>query len=341
MKRPVYIILASIGLLIAVGIAVSAFLLYSELQTPYYGARTAETYIDIRKGAAANEIADLLVQNEILKRRIPFLIYLRYTDMGRQIQAGEYRFQEPETPMRIAQRLVHGDVYFRSITIPEGLTANETIALLTGNGLGNISEMERALLKTEWIQDLDSNAENLEGYLFPETYRFGRKADSEAMVKTMVDQFRKQISRILKESAAPAGWNIRRIVILASMIEKEAMQTEERPQIASVLVNRLRRQIPLACDATIIYAMKLAGTYRGNLSKADLEMVSPYNTYLHADLPPGPIANPGADSLRAALNPAETDYLYYVSRNDGTHQFSKNWRDHAQAVNKYQRSRRR
>jgi UPF0755 protein len=337
LKRRLSIILVPTALLMAIGIAAFGVWLHSELETPYYGARAPEEFIDIPKGATANEIADILTQSGILKRRIPFLIYLRYADMGRQIRAGEYKFHAPETPKGIARRLVRGDVYFRSITIPEGFTARETIELLAENGLGSIAEMERALLRTDWIQDLDSKAKNLEGYLFPETYHFGRKTDSETIVKTMVEQFRRQISKLLKESPPKAGWNISRIVILASIIEKEVMRSEERPLVASVLINRLKRGIPLACDATIIYAMKLAGTYKGNLSKADLQMKSPYNSYLHPDLPPGPIANPGADSLRAALNPADTDYLYYVSRNDGTHQFSKNWRDHTKAVNKYQR----
>jgi UPF0755 protein len=320
------------------GLAGFGIWLNSELNAPYYKAHTSETYVDIPRGVNTKDIASRLVKSGILKTRLPFMLFVRYRGLGRRIQAGEYRFSQATTPKQIAQRLVHGDTYVRSITVPEGLTAFETIELLAKNGVGNRLEMEQALLKTEWIQDLDPNAQNLEGYLFPETYRFGRKADSETIIKTMVQQFRIRISKAMEQYPLPDRWNLSRIVILASMIEKEMKKPEEGPLIASVYYNRLDRRMPLACDATIIYAMKLAGIYEGRLGKADLRRESPYNSYLHLNLPPSPIANPGSTSLRAALNPARTDYLYYVSRNDGTHQFSKDFRSHQNAVNRFQKS---
>jgi UPF0755 protein len=155
----------------------------------------------------------------------------------------------------------------------------------------------------------------------------------------MVSQFRNRIGRLLAAAPLPAGWKLRQIVTLASMIEKEAGTAEERRLVSSVLANRLRRKIPLACDPTIIYAMKQAGTYQGNLRRTDLAMASPYNSYLHPGLPPGPIANPGGDSLAAALSPAVSDYLYYVARNDGTHHFSKDLQSHLEAVTRYQKRR--
>lgn len=336
MRRLLPIIVAAIIFSIVI-LAASGIWLYSELETPYYGTRTAETFVDIPRGATTAEMADLLVDSGILRARMPFKIYLRFADMGRRIQAGEYRFSQAATPKQIAQRLVRGDVYFRSITVPEGLTADETIELLAKNGIGNRAELERAMLQTDWIRDLDPAALNLEGYLFPETYRFRRKTDSEAAITAMVQQFRVRLAQIQALYPAGAGWSVSRIVILASMVEKEVKKPEEGPIVASVLVNRLEKGMPLGCDATIIYAMKLAGTYEGRLSRADLEMESPYNTYLHLNLPPGPISNPGASSLRAALNPAKSDYLYYVSRNDGTHQFSKDFRSHQHAVDRFQK----
>ena len=153
----------------------------------------------------------------------------------------------------------------------------------------------------------------------------------------MVSQFHRQIGFLLDKAPLPPGWNLSRIVILASMIEKEARIPEERRLVASVLVNRLRKRMLLACDPTIIYALKLAGTYDGNLRKVDLSLDSPYNSYLKPGLPPGPIANPGSESLLAALTPADSDYFYYVSRNDGTHVFSKDLRSHQQAVSRYQK----
>jgi UPF0755 protein len=309
----------------------------AELESPYYGAQAGEVFIDMPRHSNANQIADLLVREGVLRYRIPFILYVRLRNLGRHIQAGEYRFADPATPVQIAQRLVKGDVSFISITIPEGLTAHETIELLAKSGLGEPDALQQHLARTDWIRDLDPHARNLEGYLFPETYRFNHKADSEEIIKTMVDQFRKRMARVMALYPARPGWTVPRIVILASMIEKEAKRVEEGPLVASVLINRIEKKMPLGCDATIIYAMKLAGTYEGNLRKSDMAMESPYNSYIHLNLPPGPIANPGEHSLRAALNPAQTNYYYYVSRNDGTHQFSKDFASHQNAVNRFQR----
>jgi UPF0755 protein len=315
--------------------------LHIDLDTPYYGAPSEEVFIEIPKRANSGQIADLLVDAGVLHYRFPFVLYLRYTGLGRRVQAGEYRFAEPAAPRLVAQRLAKGDVTFRSITIPEGLTARETIDLLAKNGFGETGAMERLLLRTDWIKDIDPKARNLEGYLFPETYRFSRKADAETVLQMMVQQFRKRIVKITAAYPPRPDWTIRRILILASMIEKEAKRTEEGPIVASVLINRLDTRMPLSCDATIIYAMKQAGTYEGRVGKAGLSMESPYNSYTHIDLPPGPISNPGENSLRAALNPAHTNYFYYVSRNDGTHQFSKDLATHQHAVDRFQKNGRR
>jgi UPF0755 protein len=319
-------------------LVVTGIWLHSELAAPYYHNPAPEAFVDIPRGASITETADLLVHFGILRTRLPFLFYLRYANSGRHIQAGEYRFTEAATPKQIAQRLLHGDVFYRSLTVPEGLTAEEIFDLIEKSGLGNRAEMEQAFEKTEWIRDLAPNARNLEGYLFPETYRFNRKADSETIIKAMVNQFRIKIAKTLEVHPLRAGWTISQIVILSSMIEKEVKKPEEGPMVASVLINRLDRKMPLACDATIIYAMKLAGNHKGRLGRTDLGMDSPYNSYLHLNLPPGPICNPGVASFRAALNPAITEYLYYVSRNDGTHQFSKDFTSHLRAVDKFQRS---
>jgi UPF0755 protein len=331
-------IVTAVVLFIIAGSAAIGVWIWRELKIPYYQAGDKETFIEIPRGSNSTQVAGLLVDSGILHSRLPFIIYIRHTDIGRHIQAGEYRFSGKATPEEIAHRLARGDVYYRSITVPEGLTARETIDLLAKNGLGNPIEMEQALLNVEWIKDLDPNARNLEGYLFPETYRFGRKTDSDTIIKTMVVQFRSKISEILKQYSLPPDWSVSQVVILASMIEKEVKKPEEGPLVASVLTNRLEKKMPLACDATIIYAMKLAGTYEGRLSKSDLKMQSPYNSYTHLNLPPGPISNPGSGSLRAALNPARTDFLYYVSRNDGTHKFSSDFRSHINAVARYQKS---
>ena len=327
-----------------VSLAIAALLLslpvlwvWAELTTPFYAASESEAFVEIPKGATSRLIADLLADARVLNSRIPFLLYLRWTGSGRLMQAGEYRFFEPATPTRVAERLIHGDVFYMSVTVPEGLTAVETVALLTRHNLGNREEMERALLRTEWIHDLSPRALNLEGYLFPDTYRFTRKVTSEEIVRAMVDQFRSRYRSLLTDHPLPEGWTADRIVRLASIVEKEVSSQEERVLVASVLKNRLQKGMPLACDPTIIYALKLAGKFDGNIRKIDLSIESPYNTYVHSGLPPSPIANPGLGSLSAALSPSQSDYLYFVSRNDGTHQFSKDLKSHQAAVHRFQR----
>ena len=328
---PVAIIL---GLLLLAG--ASGLWLRRELATPYFGGGT-ECFVDIPHGGGTGSIAEALTTAGVLHHKLPFILYVRWAGLGRRLQAGEYRFSNQAQPSQIAQRLVQGDVFFRTITIPEGLTAKETIGLVVRNGLGNEREMEELLYRVDWISDLDSHAGSLEGYLFPETYRLSRQATSEDILRVMVAQFRLRISVLLAAAPLPNGWNIPQILTLASIIEKEAKTAKERRLVASVLVNRLRLKMPLDCDPTVIYALKQAGAYDGNLRKADMAIPSPYNTYTRIGLPPGPIANPGADSLLAALAPARTDYLYYVSRNDGTHHFSKDLRSHLMAVARYQK----
>lgn len=308
-----------------------------ELRTPYYGSLTAETFVDIPHGAAPGTIATALARAGVLHARLPFLLYVRWSNSTRRLQAGEYRFTSPAKPEQIVQRLMRGDVFYISVTVPEGLTTRETVEHIAGEGLGQLKELENALLQTAWIRDLDPGARSLEGYLFPETYRFSRKVTSDEIVKAMVDQFKVRFARLTEAHPVPNNWTSSQIVILASMIEKEVKSPQERPLVASVLVNRLERGMQLACDPTIIYALKLAGTYEGNIRKADLGIDSPYNTYIHTGLPPGPIANPGEESLRAALAPQKTDFLYFVSRNDGTHQFSKDLQSHLSAVARFQK----
>jgi UPF0755 protein len=329
--------------LLGIGVMLSALLggcvlwLWHEFATPYYGGAPGETYIEIPRGAGTGAIAQSLKASGALHAKLPFILYVRWTGIGKRLQAGEYRFADAARPTEIVRRLVQGDVCYRTITIPEGLTARETVQLLARGGFGSAGELEALLGRVDWIADLDAQAGSLEGYLFPETYRFPRRAGSEDVLKAMVAECRSRVSRLLAASPLPPGWTLSRIVVLASLIEKEAQNADERRLVSSVLVNRLRKKIPLACDPTIIYALKQAGSYNGNLRKADLAIDSPYNSYLHQGLPPGPIANPGIDSFEAALAPATSDFLFYVSRNDGTHVFSRDLQSHLLAVARYQR----
>ncbi len=329
--------LTGLILMMLLSAAAFGFWLRSELGSAYRGFDGPESFVEISRGSGTQAIAASLKARGVLRYELPFILYVRWAGLGRRLQAGEYCFTLPARPVEIAQRLADGDIFYRSVTVPEGLTANETISLLAKGGFGNLREMEALVARTDWISDLDKDATSLEGYLFPETYRFSRRSNSEEILKAMVSQFRRQISALLEIAPLPEGWTLPRIVILASLIEKEAKTQEERRLVASVLVNRLRKRMHLGCDPTIIYALKLAGTYNGNLRKVDLSLDSPYNSYLKLGLPPGPIANPGSKSLHAALAPATSDYLYYVSRNDGTHVFSRDLRSHQIAVSRYQK----
>ncbi len=332
----IFRIIAASALTLILVLGICVWWLQHDLSTPYFSSGDPEVFVEIPKGATTRNIAELLADAGVLRNRLPFVVYLRWTGEGRRLQAGEYRFSGPATPPEIIHRLIRGDVFFNTITIPEGLTAHEIIDLIASSKLADAVELENLLGKTAWIRDLAPAAGNLEGYLFPDTYRLPRKAGSEDILKAMTDQFKEKMKKILAEHPLPEGWNIAGIVTLASMVEKEVKTASERPLVASVLRNRLEKGMPLGCDPTVIYALKIAGKFDGNIRKPDLRISSPYNTYVHTGLPPGPIASPGADSLIAALSPAKTEYLYFVSRNDGTHQFSRDFKTHQAAVQQYQ-----
>jgi UPF0755 protein len=330
-------LLLSLLLLVVLAVAASAWWIRQEITSSYYAGPDEGAFVNIPRGAGPRTIANMLADAGVVRSALPFYLYVRWTGSGRHLQAGEYLFNSPATPPQVLDRIARGDIYFIAVTVPEGLTARETLELVARNGVGSLPEMTALLTRTEWIRDLAPHARNLEGYLFPETYRFTRAISSEEIVKSMVSQFRTQYEKLTRRFSAAPGWTTHRIVTLASLVEKESGKESERPLVASVFSNRLERGMPLACDPTIIYALKLAGRFDGNIRKPDLTMESPYNTYTHPGLPPGPIANPGASSLEAAIHPANTDYLFFVSRNDGTHQFSSDYRTHSLAVSRYQK----
>jgi UPF0755 protein len=330
-------LLASLVIFILTAAGVG-FWFFSELRRPYFGRPEGEVFVEIPRGATSSSIARQLADAGILRSRLPFVAYLRWSDLSRRLKAGEYRFAAAATPIEIARRIAAGDVYYLTIIIPEGLTARETVTLIAKSGIGKLNGLLAGLGRTDWIHDLAPGAKNLEGFLFPATYRGTRNMTSDEILQAMVAEFRARYAALSAQFPVPAGWNAEGIVTLASIVEKEVKAPEERPLVASVMLNRLKANMPLGCDATVIYALKIGEGFDGNLHKSDLAMESPYNTYTHRGLPPGPIASPGEASLRAALKPAVSDYLYYVSRNDGTHQFSTDYRSHELAVAKYQKS---
>jgi len=225
------------------------------------------------------------------------------------------------------------------VTFREGLTVREMAAVFESAGFGSAADFIAASRNAALIKDLDPEARDLEGYLFPDTYTLPRSATAVQLIERMVNRFQKAATPELRQAATARGLTLRQLVTLASLVEKETAKPDERPVVSGVYTNRLKIGMGLQCDPTVIYALMLAGRYDGNIRKGDLQIDSPYNTYRYAGLPPGPIAAPGEASLHAAANPADVPYLYFVSRNDGSHVFSTTLDEHNRNVNEFQRRR--
>jgi UPF0755 protein len=299
-----------------------------------------EVLFDITPGQDAETIARNLQREGLIRSKFSFLTGYRLFYSGQSLKAGEYVFHGPLSEREVLKKIIAGDIRLHSITIPEGLTCRETAKILSTLNFLDYAGLLQAMDNTALISGWDPQADNLEGYLFPETYRFSKNIQPEAVIETMVSQFKQQFRPEWHNQKTEMNMSIREIITLASLIEKETSLPEEKPLVSSVFHNRLDRSMRLACDPTIIYSLKKRNAFSGNLTKRHLSLDSPYNTYLYPGLPPGPIANPGAGSIKAALFPADTEYLYFVSRNDGSHKFSSTYREHVNAVNRYQKRRR-
>lgn len=296
-----------------------------------------EMFFEVEKGKKVEEIAQSLKENGIIKKKWPLLLGYKLFFSSKSIKAGEYRFRFPISSKEVLKTLIEGKAYLHPITIPEGLTRREIAEHLDALSFVNKEEFLKVSLDTQKISLLDKEAKNLEGYLFPETYYFPRGISAERIVEAMVSEFKKTFQEEWKAKAREWGMNVREVVILASLIEKETSIPEEKKLISAVFHNRLKRGMKLDCDPTIIYILKEKGRFSGRLRTKDLRMDSPYNTYLYPGLPPGPICNPGRESIEAALQPSEEAYLYFVSKNDGSHHFSYTLSEHLKAVSKYQK----
>jgi UPF0755 protein len=258
------------------------------------------------------------------------------TGSGRRLQAGEYRFDRPSSAREVAGKIARGEVYVRPLTFPEGLTYKQMSVVYEARGFGPALEFVAAAKHGALVSAVDPEAKDLEGYLFPDTYKLPRSTTADLLVARMVAAFMKTLTPELIEKADARGLSVRQLVTLASIVEKETGNPDERPLVAAVYANRLKVGMGLQCDPTVIYALERAGRYNGNLTREDLQFDSPYNTYRHAGLPPGPIASPGRASLEAAVNPANVPYLYFVSKNDGSHAFAATLDEHNRNVQQYQ-----
>jgi UPF0755 protein len=332
MKRHLLVIL--VVTLAIVGGALA--LMIARVSQPYKGFEGREQFVDIPTGSGVAAIGRRLAAAGVIRDPVSFRYAVWLIGGSRSLKAGEYRFDRPMTPEEVARKLARGDVYLRQITFREGLTIRDMAALFEQEGFGSRQALVDAASHPDPIRGLDPAAADLEGYLYPDTYALPRRATAGTLVQMMVARFLKQVGGDLPQRAAAAGMNVHEAVTLASIIEKETGKADERPLVAAVYANRLKFGMGLQCDPTVIYALQRSGRDIRNLTREDLQYDSPYNTYRYAGLPPGPIASPGKASIDAALDPADVPYLYFVSRNDGSHAFATTLEEHNKNVFRWQ-----
>jgi UPF0755 protein len=293
---------------------------------------SAPKYVLLRPGWSVRHISNELHAQGVI-RSVPAFLLWHYVAQPRSLKAGEYKFDQPAAAVKVHDRLVRGDILIHTVVVPEGFNMFDVANALEAAGLGSKQEfLKVARENVSLISDLDPQARTLEGYLFPDTYQFTRTQSSGDMIAAMVRRFRQEAQAMELKS------DVHRVVTMASIVEKETAAADERPTVAAVYYNRLARNIALAADPSVIYASLLAGRYDGVIHVSDLQSDSPYNTYKHAGLPPGPIANPGRASLQAAMHPAQSDFLYFVSDNQGRHRFARTLDEHSRNVAAYRRA---
>jgi UPF0755 protein len=333
-KRVLRRALVALVLLAVVSAGGGGYLLWNRMHEPFRGF-TGERFVEIPQGDGSRAIARRLVEAGVVADPWTFRTAVRWSGRGQALQAGEYRFADAASPIEVVERLARGDVYTLAITFPEGLTIGEMAELFEARELGTAQSFREAARDVTAIAALDPAARDLEGYLFPETYPVSRRVDAVSLVAAMVERFKTVYAELSKGRPA-TELGVRQVVTLASLVEKETARAEERPIVAAVYRNRLAIGMGMQADPTVIYALRQRGRYDGNIRRVDLAIDSPYNTYRYRGLPPGPIAAPGRAALEAALAPADANYLYFVSRNDGSHVFAETLRDHNANVRKFQ-----
>ena len=329
------ILLAGVAVLV-LAVAGGAWRLAERVKAPFQGYGGGEQFVDLPRGSSPQAIGHALVASGVIRDPLVFRVALWQSGSARQLKAGEYRFDRPMTPREVIDTLVRGDVFMRSITFPEGLTVRQMAEIYEARGFGPGAAFAAAASKAELVAELDAEARDLEGYLFPETYALSRHASAGQLVSMMVARFRAVVDAGLIREAADRGLSARQVVTLASIVEKETARPEERPLVAAVYLRRLRLRMALQSDPTVLFALARARRPTTNLTKDHLTFNSPYNTYRYPGLPPGPIAAPGRRAIEAVVRAPETDFLYFVSRNDGSHVFARDLGEHNRNVQRYQ-----
>jgi UPF0755 protein len=327
---------AALVVLLSAAAGLGWYVVKQRLDERHQGWSGPDVFVDIPPGVSPPAIGRRLIDAGVVRGELTFRAALLVTGKARELKAGEYRFDQPLSVVDVIDRIARGEVYHLTITFREGLTIAEMATVFEERGLGTAQSFLDAARDSAPVSDLDPDAPTLEGYLFPETYALPRRTPATVLVRLMVDHFKRAFDEPLRVSAREQGLTVRQVVTLASLVEKETGKAEERPLVAAVYRNRLRIGMGMQADPTVIYALQQAGRYDGNISREDLQFDSPYNTYRHAGLPPGPIAAPGRASLEAVVRPADVKYLYFVSRNDGSHVFAETLAEHNRNVYQWQ-----
>jgi peptidoglycan lytic transglycosylase G len=325
-----------LAVVLAVAVAAAGYFGFTRVRESFKGYAGDEQFVEVPSGAGPATIGQRLVDAGIVRDTLTFRAALWLTGRARDLKAGEYRFDQPMSALDVVDKIARGDVYRRLVTFREGLTIKEMARVYEAAQLGRAEDFERAAKDTAAIRELDPDAPDLEGYLFPDTYSLRREIPASTLIAQMVASFKRAFTDELRAAAQARGLTVRQAVTLASLVEKETAVPEERPIVAAVYLNRRTSNMPMQADPTVIFAMQRAGNYNGNIRKEDLQIDSPYNTYRYPGLPPGPIASPGKASLEAAVNPAQVDYLYFVSKNDGSHVFARTLDEHNRNVQEWQ-----
>lgn len=329
--------IAILLILVLAAAGVGTYLWYG-IEQPYQGFGSAGVFVTIPRGASSRSAGRILEKNGVIRSAIAFEIYAR-RNQRRSPEAGEYFFDHAMSGKDVFWKLAHGEVYVLPFTVREGETMFDIARELEAAKFLRADDFLRAANDPSSIKDLAPYAKTLEGFLFPATYQLPRHPVATELTAAMVQKFREQWRSISASDPAPAGVGRPTLgtVTLASLVERETPKPDERPLVAGVFENRLHKRMPLQCDPTVIYALEQVGKYNGSLTGKDLHYDSPYNTYEHGGLPPGPIGNPGEVALRAALMPAQTDYLYFVANTQGGHFFGSTLAEHNKNVNRYHR----
>lgn len=327
------VVIATIFCLLALSTALFAYVNLMRYATTPTDMNSVETIVTVSRGQSLKQTADILHARGLINQPLKFRLLARLKGADKRIQAGEYILASNLPPANILEMMVSGKVRLYRFTVPEGSNLNQIADIIDAAGLVDRQAFLRSANDAVLVEGMGIGVGSLEGYLFPDTYFFPKNADVAQILETMVSRLRSEISDVWIKRAAELGLTLHEVITLASIIEKETGAPSERPLISSVFHNRLKKKMRLETDPTVIYGIE---DFDGNLTRKHLETKTPYNTYRINGLPPGPIASPGRAAIEAALYPAQTGYLFFVSKKDGTHQFSTNLVDHNRAIRKYQ-----